>query len=377
MKTEWFEFTQQRTSQEIYNKLSQIEKEILNKYKDYILISAGEMRAKESIRELLRFRKITGTKFNEIDLEDLRHFLMELKKSNFADYTKNKIRGHIQKFLRWSFRNWSERFDNFEDIKCNSDAQRKKPITSKEILSKEEIEMIMKAEPTLYWKTFFIVQYMGAFRTGEVRKLRWSDITFDDDDYCYIKVSSSKNKNATAKFREIPLDSNASYYLKELKKEQKNKGIITEWVFHGRDPKEHISKAVNLWFKELTKRAIGREVNNYLLRHTRGTELRTLVKQGGMSKDNAVEFMGHSEKMFNKVYSHMDKEDVKKLMKQQIYNFEYLPEEKKHELELEIEKQNEQIKMILNLIRQIGEGKSVIKVDNKGDVVIRPTPLNS
>ncbi len=332
MRKKFFSYGE-KTSESIYKKLSKAEKQTLENFKDYLLISASLERSTEAQREILRFREITGVFLDKITLEDLRYFLKELKASEFADNTKNKSKGYVQRFLRWNFKDWSSRFDNFEDVKYNSDAQRKKPITSKTILTKEEIEKIMKTEPMLFWKTFFIVQYMGGLRTGETRKLKWSDVSFDDDDFSFIKVSSKKNKNATAKIREIPLGPDATYYLRELKQEQKNKELVTEWVFPSpTDPKEHISKFVNQWFKELTKKAIGREINNYICRHTRGTELKRLIKEGGMSKDNATEFLGHSERMFDKVYSHMDKEDVKQLMKKQIYSFEQVPPEQKNEI---------------------------------------------
>ena len=34
-----------------------------------------------------------------------------------------------------------------------------------------------------------------------------------------------------------------------------------------------------------------------------------------MSKDNAVKFMGHSEEMFDKVYSHVEDDIIKEMMK--------------------------------------------------------------
>ena len=343
MRKTLFQFTRQYKSKDVYDKLDKPEQKIIDNFKDYLQISASIERSEEGIREVLRFGEVIGKPFDKINLEDLRYFLKELKQSNFADYSKNKIKGMAYRFLKWKFRNWSKRFDDFDDIKYNTDAKRKKPITSKEVLTKEDIEKCMKAENSLWGKTFFITQYEGALRTGETRNLKWDYITFDDDgEYSYLEINSKKNRNGTEKTRTIPL-LEATYYLRELKKQQKEQGINTKWVFHGRDTKKPISKSVNLWFNDLTKRAIGRKVTNYILRHTRATELKTLVKQNKMSKENAVEFMGHSEKMFDKTYSHMDKEDVKEIMKKQIYDFEYMPEETKHELELEIEKQKKEI----------------------------------
>ena len=196
----------------------------------------------------------------------------------------------------------------------------------------------MKTEPKLFWKTFFITQYEGAFRTGEVRKLKWSEVNLNKNDgFVYVSVSSKKNTKRREKKRELPLKESL-YYLEELKKQQRTQGINSDWVFPSpMNPNKHISKAVNLWFNKLTKKALGKQINPYLLRHTRGTELNELVSAGKMSKSLALQFMGHNEEQFDKCYNHVSEEKIKQLMKEQIYNFEYLPEEKKHELEQEIE----------------------------------------
>lgn len=69
-----------------------------------------------------------------------------------------------------------------------------------------------------------------------------------------------------------------------------------------------------------------------------------MIKNGGMSKDNVLETMGHSAKMFDKTYTHVTKEEVKEMLKEQIYNFEDMPEEKKLELQKQINEQKEEIK---------------------------------
>ncbi len=353
-----FAFSRKVTSKQIYKSLKKDEKEKVNSFKDYILISASLTRADEGVRELLRFRKVTGANLNEVGLEDLRYFLKELKMFEFGDHTKNKIKDFVQKFLRWGFKDWSERFDEFNDIKLNTDAQRKKPITSKEIIHKEDFEKLMKKEPSLFWKSFLSVSWFGALRTGEARSLSWDRVKFEDDDYTVLDVKCKKNRNGTIKIRTIPLPPEATFFLKELKEQQRISEIQSKWVFPSpKNKNKHISKSANLWFTLLTKRVLGVPYNNYLLRHGFGTSLKLLVKEGKMGKDNAVEFMGHSEKMFDKVYSHLDKEDVKELMKKQIYNFEYVAPEKKNELEKEMDK----IKKILAVVIKERLGKTKTK----------------
>ena len=91
MRKEWFEYTRDLSSEQIYTSLEEYEKVILDKFKDKVLVTSCESRAKESKRELLRFRELTGKEFKDIVLEDLEYFITKLKGSTFSDHSKNKI----------------------------------------------------------------------------------------------------------------------------------------------------------------------------------------------------------------------------------------------------------------------------------------------
>jgi len=66
--------------------------------------------------------------------------------------------------------------------------------------------------------------------------------------------------------------------------------------------------------------------------------------------------MGHSEDM-SATYTNLDKEDVEKMLKDQVYNIEEMPEERKHELEIELDGQKKQTtdlqKKVLELTEKI------------------------
>jgi len=59
----------------------------------------------------------------------------------------------------------------------------------------------------------------------------------------------------------------------------------------------------------------------------------------GIKNKNKEEF-----EEVSKVYTHLDKEDVKRMLKEQVYHIEDMPKEKKHALELEIAKLKKQFK---------------------------------
>jgi len=326
-----------------FKKLKKGDREILNEFKKYNLISAGEGRARKGMSNALRFVLMTGKDISEIDLKDLRDFLRILKHSDFSDYSKNDIKGFVQRFLKWNFKDWSERFNNFEDLKFNSDAQRKKKIGPKDVISLEEIGNLVKDEPSLIWKTFILVQYEGALRTLEARRLKWEDIDMEDPEAYWLNVKSKKNKNGTEKERiAFPL-TQAIYFLDELKKSSKSPYVFPSL----RTNNDYISSsAVTNWFGRLTTKVLGKGKVNYHLRHAGGERAHILVREGKLSKENAIMMMGHSEQMFDKTYSHADKEEMKKLIKKQVLNIEYLPPEKKHELEKRMEETERKYKII-------------------------------
>lgn len=358
MRESWFDYGEIK-SEDLLKSLPKIEKEQLSKFKDYMLISASPSRANESLREVLRFRKITRKPLNKIELEDLRYFLKELKQSSFADHTKNKIKGFIHKFLKSNYKDWSERFSEFEDIRYNSEAQNKKIIDEKSLLSEEDIKKLLDAEPSLYWKTFLITQAEGLLRTKEARELLWKNVQFEEDGFTTLNIPSKKNQTGTTKINPVVVKI-AGRFLKELKDQQRKFDIKTEWVFPSpSNPNKPISKAVNLWFSNLTKKVLGKSYNNYILRHSGGTRLQEKVRKGELSKDNAVTFMRHSEKMFDKTYSHMTKEDIKALIKKQIYNTKELTQKEKSKIK-KLEMEIAELKKNQFTLREIKALKKII-----------------
>ncbi len=321
--------------EEFYNKLSKTEKDIISDYLVYRKARGcgSEEKLKDIRRYLLHLRFLLQKEYKEMNLKDLRNALAIINTSRLCDYVKNTIKTDLKNFLKYLFSDWSLRFANLEDIKLISKPKRKREINHQTIFQKDDIERMMRHETKVFWKAFLITQYECALRTIETRVLKWDDIKFNvDGDISEINIFSTKTKeNRTVFVKE------ATFYLQKLQEEQENlkkKGI---YVFHAiNDTNQPIGKDnVSKWLRTLTQKALGREGWNYLLRHSRGTELYRLAKQGKIAKDTAIEFMGHGEDM-SKTYTNLDANEIKEMLKSQIYKLEDLPEEKKHELEKEI-----------------------------------------
>jgi len=327
---------------EFYKTISKQNKELLEEYFEYRRARGvnTDDKIKDIRRFLLQFKFIIKKEYKALDLKDLRKFLALLNSSYLSEHHKNNLKADLKNFLKFIFPDWSMRFNNFEDLRYNSNARNEKKINASAMISKPDIDKLISHEPKLYWKAFLLVQYEAGLRTKEVRFLKWEDVQLNvDDNLSELRIYATK----TGKSRPLFVEE-ATHYLKLLKEEQENEGEKSIYIFHAKQKtNQPVAKStVNMWFRRLSKRVLGVQKWNYLLRHSRATELYKLAKENKISKDTAIKFMGHSEDM-SSTYTHLDKEDVKKMLKEQVYHLEELPPEKKHELQEkieELEKQN-------------------------------------
>jgi integrase len=345
-----------------YDKLGKKEQAKVDKFEKYCLISSGKVRASKARSNAIRFLSMVKKKINEVGIEDLRGFLLSLKSSDYADYSKNDIKGFVKRFLKWSYKDWLTRFDGFDDVKLNSDATRQKKIESEDCLTPKQVSKLVKKENSLSWKAFILTQYEGALRTLEVRSLKWAQIDMSDPDIYWIDVSSKKNRNGTSKERISPPLEKAVYFLNELKKESNSPYVFPQKI----DDNKFISSGcVSKWFKRLSKRVLGKPVTNYLLRHTTSERFHVLEREGKLSKANACQMLGHNEKTFDKHYSHTDKKEMKKLLKTQVLDVEYIEPEKKHALETNVADLKRQVELLAKGLAQVQQ--EGIPVSVKGD----------
>jgi len=343
--------------EEYYKTLKKVSIETIKEYLQYRQARGVSSKRKlaDIRRTIIQFHYIFQKDYNKIELKDLREYLALLNTSYLTQSTKNNIKIDLKNFLKFLFKDWNDRFSNLEDIRLNGGGRNEEKINSKTIFSKRDIENLMKHENKMFWKAFLMVQYEGGLRTIETRMLKWKDIDLNcEGDISEINIYATKTQKARSIFVK-----EATFYLNKLREEQENKGEKSDYVFHSIKNKDKLicKSNVNYWFKNLCMKALGREGWNYLLRHSRATELYTLAKQNKIAKDTAIAFMGHSEDMSN-TYTHLDSKEVKKMLKEQVYKLEDLPEQEKNELRNEIKS----IKTILKTLL-IGGVKEIQLLD--------------
>jgi len=337
--------------EDFYNKLPKAEKEELEEYLQYrkargVNTTDG---LKDIRRYLLHIRFILEKDIKKITSKELSKMWAIISGSYLSNNAKQKVCIDLKNFIKHTFRDWSIKFPDMEDIKLGSNERDEQKINQKTIITQEKIEKLVKHENSNFWRAFLLVQFEGALRTIEARLIKWKDIKLNiDGDITEITIYATKTRKARTIYVE-----QATFYLKKLLEEQENTNGKGVYVFHSKGNKnEPIGKwAVNKWFRRLTEKVLGERGWNYLMRHGRATQLYKLAKENKISKETAIAFMGHSEDM-SKTYTHLDTEDIKRMMKEQIFKLEELPPEKKSELEARIKSLEDKMKRMELILKK-------------------------
>lgn len=330
--------------------LSKKEAEAIKSY--IILRKARGLKTQNNLtqieNELMKDRHVFNKSLvDNITIKDFQGYLSIIGDCGLSkNFIKKKLTD-LKGFLKMNYKDWSDRFSEFQDITIllrnfgNGKLNQEK-INHETIFTKEEIEKMISAENKTFWKTFLIVQYEAGLRTIETRLLKWENIKFLNDGFAEINVYATK----THKARTIYVKE-ATKFLKQLQNEQRNSNELGIYVFHSRKDNKNLmgdknfinkpiqKNSVNKWFSKLSQRVLGRKGWNYLLRHSRSSELYNLSKLNKISKDVVIEFMGHSEDMSG-TYTHISPEKIKEMLKSQIYNVDNTPQEEKNKIELEL-----------------------------------------
>lgn len=340
--------------EKLYSSLPKTEIKDLEDYLVYCRINAQERKVSDMRRSILQFRDILQKPISETDLEDLRTFLAMLNKSNRKQYTRNGIKVHVRKYLKWKFKNWSERFDNFDDIELVK-AFNEEKINENTVLKHEDIQEIIDKEPNLTKKTLFMTLYESGARPNEVLTLTWDKVKLNSDgEISELNLFASKTKKARTVYIK-----DATFYLSKLKNIGNRKGYIFHSPYDNNIP---LLKATALrWIQDMGKR-VNKHIFPYLLRHSRATELYT-----NMPSKVAQKFMGHGSDMSN-IYEHMNSKDLKESMLKTVYKKEELSHQDENRIDNEIKKLQEEIKSFKEMHNKL---KDILK--SKG-ININPLP---
>ena len=294
--------------------LSEKDKRTLEDFKEYLGITAGEAKIKILERQLLQFHYVTEISFDKMNLIILRKYLQLLNKADKATETKNDIKKTLKRFLKWKYKDWSQRFDELRDIKT-SDGVNYKKLNPSTILTHDELMIIIRSIESLTYKALVLLMFESAARPEEVVKLKWKDIDFVNNT---VTLHSSKTKRTRVNpiHKSIP-------HLKRYKEECFfPPALHNDFVFpspYDRN-KSLATNTLNDLFNRIEKKLnFKKHLFPYLLRHTRLTELHKKLSSKSYEK-----FAGHSIEVAIKRYTHLNNDDVREEMMSKVYGVEEL-----------------------------------------------------
>ncbi|WP_411377712.1 tyrosine-type recombinase/integrase [Flavobacterium psychrophilum] len=168
------------------------------------------------------------------------------------------------------------------------------------VLSKEEIKLILEAHSNIKHKTMLSLIYSCGLRRSELLHLKPTDI---DSKRGIVIIRQSKGK----KDRIAPLSPKILVMLREYYSNYKPKS----WLFEGQIPGETYSEKSlqNVLKQALEKAKIAKPVSLHWLRHSYATHL----LESGTDLRYIQELLGHSSTKTTEIYTHVSTKNLQQI----------------------------------------------------------------
>lgn len=244
----------------------------------------------EAIRIFLQF--FSEKQLTAIENEDIILFNNEyILKNNLSASYQNQIVNALKLF----FQTVQNRKLNIEQIH-----RPKKPKTLPNVLSKEEIKVILEAHGNLKHRTMLSLIYACGLRRSELLNLKPMDI---DSKRGLLLIKQAKGK----KDRIAPISEKIIELLREYYKAYKPE----IWLFEGQNKGERYSeKSLENILKQALKKAnITKPVSLHWLRHSYATHL----LESGTDLRYIQELLGHNSSKTTEIYTHVSTKSLQNI----------------------------------------------------------------
>jgi len=301
--------------------------------KDYMTFRAIECKNKDALtnyeRYIRAFLEEANNNLTNLTETYLTNYVNKIS-NRFSQKSLNNIKPLFKNFIKWRFPDYSIKFRNLDKI-CKT-KRAKSSYSPSQMLKEKEVKKIVETENDLFWKVFWLVFFYGGFRGIDTVRLKWKNFTFEKDGTIIIKAYIGKNQKT---------------FYKSLPKEVTP--IVKKWK--GVNPSEYVfpstkgdypihPKTPNTRLTRISKKALGRAINPYLLRHSLAT---IKYNEDGQEDDITANQLGHSKSM-KETYLHLDESKLIKRAKRVWTDKNEMPRAKKHKLEIEVEELKKAVK---------------------------------
>lgn len=337
---------------DVEESLSNPEKKILKEFGVYCRQTSQEDKVRKRRSELLIIRDVIEKPFNKWNLKEIRGFTAVLNSSDRAVWTKKGILITLKLFLKWMFKDWSSRFNSFEDM--NKLQRLLKPDNSqkynpKTFLTPEEIDLMIRKAKRVRDKLYISMANEGGLPPIVQRNLKFKDVEIDYPEENISKLTYFRNKNK--KSFVVPLGKITTYYLKRWKQEYEYPSVRDDdYIFPSPKERDKPISAVTVWYnlKRIAESCgIKKNVFQYLIRH------KTLSDNyGKLTEEIHRKTFGHVKgSTQTKTYSHIDEEKAFKTALEILHKVKEISPEKRQDIEKKLELVEQEMKKIVEKIQ--------------------------
>ena len=236
--------------------------------------------------------RLNDYKIKDIKLIDLQNFINELKEKGLSSGTMKQVKSILNMMFNYALKNEYINKNMVEFL----DIGKFKKVIERKVFTNEEINILWEDKGETITDTILILIYTG-MRINELLHLKNKNINLEER---YLITGS---KTDAGKDRLIPIN------YKILPLITKRMSINHEFLFYTRNNTPLIYNNFRVDFKEKLKELGIQEHTVHDTRHTFATLLSNLNANSTAIKN----IIGHSDyKMTEKVYTHKDKEQLKK-----------------------------------------------------------------
>ncbi len=247
----------------------------------------------------MTIRRRLGRPLCEASSEDLKHFVVQLERSDYKDWTKHDLKVILRRYMRWLGRG--------EAVDWIRIRQPKNGDLPEEILTEEEIQGIAQAGYTARDRALILSLYESGCRVGELLPLKLKHIDFDRYG-AVLKVSGKTgDRRIRLVFSSIPLQR----WMEEHPAKNDPEAYLWCKVPMPNNPKwknDHLSYGfISRLLQELAEKAgVKKKANPHAFRHARATFMARHLKEPEMR-----EFFGWGKgSEMPSIYVHLSGRDV-------------------------------------------------------------------
>ncbi len=244
----------------------------------------------DALKTFLKFH--SNKKIEELSNRDVIVFNNEyILKNKLSTSYQNQVVNGIKLFFRT--------IEN-KNIEIESIHRPKRNKLLPNVLSKEEVKLILSASPNIKHRAMLSLIYSCGLRRGELLNLKLTDI---DSKRNLVIVRMAKGR----KDRIVPLSEKILTLLREYFLAFKP----NYWLFEGQDKKSQYDKRsiANVLNQALVKSGITKPVSLHWLRHSYATHL----LESGTDLRYIQELLGHSSSKTTEIYTHVSNKELQKI----------------------------------------------------------------